>query len=70
MKTKKVFALLLAAAMGLSLVGCGGGESTEEGAEETGKMTLGYDPTTGEELFGPVYDDWSDMTDEELYEKA
>ena len=71
MKTKKVFALLLAAAMGLSLVGCGGGDSTEDGGGgEASQMTLGYDPATGEELFGPVYDDWSDKTDEELYEMA
>lgn len=75
MKMKKLFALLLAVVMVLSLVACGGGDDTTadtgdgETAEETG-LTLGYDATTGEEEFGPVYDEWSEKTDDELYEMA
>ena len=75
MKMKKLFALLLTAVMVLSLVACGGGDDTAadtgdgETAEETG-LTLGYDAATGEEVFGPVYDEWSEKTDDELYEMA
>lgn len=75
MKMKKLFALLLSAAMVLSLVACGGGKDTSStdstGDEATGtSLTLGYDAATGDEVFGPVYDEWSDMTDDELYEMA
>ncbi len=71
MKMKKLFALLLTAAMVLSLAACGGGNDT---AADTGnggdaaasELTLGYDFNTDTEHFGPVYDEWSDMTDEEL----
>ena len=31
---------------------------------------MGYYADTGETLLGPVYDEWSDMTDDELYEMA
>lgn len=73
---KKLFALLLAAAMVLSLVACGGGDDTssadsaDDGETAGTSLTLGYDATTGDEVFGPVYDEWSDMTDDELYEMA
>ena len=74
---KKLFALLLAAAMVLSLVACGGGDDTttedtgDTGSETTeSTLTLGYDFATDTEHFGPVYDEWSDMTEDELYEKA
>lgn len=74
MKMKKLFALLLTAVMVLSLVACGGGDDTADtGGGETAEgtsLTLGYDAATGEEVFGPVYDEWSDMTEEELYEMA
>ena len=74
MKMKKLFALLLTAVMVLSLVACGGGDDTADtGSGETAEgtsLTLGYDAATGEEVFGPVYDEWSDMTDDELYEMA
>ena len=33
-------------------------------------IPMGYDLETGENYYGPYYDDWSDMTDEELYELA
>ena len=77
---KKLFALLLAAAMVLSLVACGGGDTattdstdSAEGGDDTATestLTLGYDYATDTEYFGPVYDEWSEKTDEELYEEA
>lgn len=78
---KKLFALLLAAVMVLSLASCGKkaetpsttdpGTSTEEpAAPAEPTLPLGYDPVTGTEAYGPYWDDWSDMTDEELYEMA
>ena len=71
---KKLFALLLAAAMVLSLVACGGDDtsSTDSTGDETAEstLTLGYDFATDTEHFGPVYDEWSDKTDDELYEMA
>ena len=73
---KKLFALLLTAAMALSLVACGGGDDTAadtgdggDTTEESG-LTLGYDYATDTEYFGPVWDEWSDKTDDELYEEA
>lgn len=77
---KKLFALLMAVVMILSLAACGGkktdapadpGTSTEEPtAEPTTDLPLGYDPTTLAEAYGPYWDEWSDLTDEELYEMA
>ncbi len=79
---KKLFALLMAAVMVLSLASCGKkaetpstsadpGTSTEEpAAPAEPTLPLGYDPVTGTEAYGPYWDDWSDMTDEELYEMA
>ena len=78
---KKLFALLLAAVMVLSLASCGKKAETpsttpdapateEPAAEPTTDLPLGYDPETGAEAYGPYYDDWSDMTDDELYEMA
>ncbi len=75
MKMKKFFALLLTAVMVLSLAACGKkeeaaapAESGEQAAEST--LHLGVDPETGEEFYGPYWDEWSDMTDDELYEMA
>ena len=75
MKMKKFFALLLTAAMVLSLAACGKkeeaaapAESGEQAAEST--LHLGVDPETGEEFYGPYWDEWSDMTDDQLYEQA
>ena len=80
---KRLFALLMAALMVLSLASCGqkaetpsttpadpGTSTTEPAAEPTTDLPLGYDPETGAEAYGPYFDDWSDMTDEELYEMA
>ena len=78
---KKLLALLLACVMVLGLAACGGSKTeqpsstgdsaaTEEPAAPESTLHLGYDPNTGEEFYGPYYDEWSDMTDEELYEQA
>ncbi|MDO4316387.1 MAG: extracellular solute-binding protein [Oscillospiraceae bacterium] len=78
MKMKKLLALLLTMAMVLSLAACGSkdetpsasGDEGEGGATAESTLPLGYDPETGTEAYGPYYDEWSDMTDEELYEMA
>lgn len=74
MKKKKLLALLLVAAMTMGLAACGSSDSTDESSADSetseATLTLGYDYATDTEYFGPVYDEWSDMTDEELYELA
>ena len=87
---KKLFALLMALCLVLSLAACGGdkggetqqpadsGSSTEtqqpadsgSSEAEAGHLNLGYDLNTDTNYYGPYYDEWSDMTDEELYEMA
>lgn len=73
MKKNKLLALLLALTMLFSLTACGGGkkESADSGKEEPASEEQ-EQPATVEEstFFGPIYDEWSEMTDEELYEKA
>lgn len=71
MKAKKFFAMLMALVMVLSLAACGGKEETPADAPAQGEeLHLGANPATGEEAYGPYYDEWSDMTDEELYKMA
>ena len=84
---KKLFALLMALCLVLSLAACGGdkgGDSEPSGGAQQGDtqqgdaqpsggtqtIPIGYDMETGENYYGPYYDEWSDMTDEELYELA
>ena len=68
---KKFFALLLTLAMVLSLAACGGKEEAPSTAPAEGEaLHLGFNLDTGEEAYGPYYDEWSDMTDEELYKMA
>ena len=65
MKKSKILALFLALVMLLSLVACGKTETVKE------------EPTTEEpeaveesEFFGPIYDEWSEKTEAELYQMA
>ena len=88
---KKLFALLMAMVMVLSLAACGGDKGGDQApadssapsdtqapadsgdsgdAAATTDLKLGYDLETGVSVYGPYYDEWSDMTDEELYEMA
>ncbi len=72
MKKKKLFALLMAIVMLIGLTACGNKDSGEDvsGGEEGSGLNLGYDSVTGETFYGPYYDEWSEKSDEELYEMA
>ena len=73
MKMKKFFALLLSLSMVLSLAACGSKGSSNDSqtdGETASDLHLGYDINTGENHYGPYYDEWSDKTDEELFEEA
>ena len=73
MKMKKFFALLLSLSMVLSLAACGSkgnSNDSQTDGETASDLHLGYDINTGENHYGPYYDEWSDKTDEELFEKA
>lgn len=76
---KKFLSLILALVMLLSLVACGG--TNNGGNDETDDKTNNTQNSTDEpnddspsvensEFFGPIYDDYSKMTDEELYQLA
>ncbi len=88
---KKLFALLMALVMVLSLAACGGndggsqpadsgsqpsgdaqpaGDSGSGDAAATTDLKLGYDLETGISVYGPYYDEWSEKTDDELYQMA
>lgn len=79
---KKLFALLLALSMVLSMAACGGGKdggASSNGGDAAGgdasgsaesTLHVGYDMATDTNNYGPYYDEWSDLTDEELYEMA
>ena len=73
MKMKKLFALLLSLSMVLSLAACGSkgnSNDSQTDGETASDLHLGYDINTGENHYGPYYDEWSDKTDEELFEEA
>ncbi|MDO5399595.1 MAG: extracellular solute-binding protein [Eubacteriales bacterium] len=76
MKIKKALALLLAAMLLMSVMtGCGAKEAPAAKADDPAPAATDAPaeaPISAEdsEFFGPIYDEWSDMTDEELYEKA
>lgn len=73
MKMKKFFALLLSLSMVLSLAACGSkgnSNDSQTDGETASNLHLGYDLNTGENHYGPYYDEWSDKTDEELFEEA
>ena len=73
MKMKKFFALLLSLSMVLSLAACGSkgnSNDSQTDGETASALHLGYDINPGENHYGPYYDEWSDKTDEELFEEA
>ena len=73
MKMKKFFALLLSLSMVLSMAACGSkgnSNDSQTDGETASDLHLGYDLNTGENHYGPYYDEWSDKTDEELFEEA
>ena len=73
MKMKMFFALLLSLSMVLSLAACGSkgnSNDSQTDGETASDLHLGYDINTGENHYGPYYDEWSDKTDEELFEEA
>ena len=85
MKKSKLLALLLALCVLFgALAGCAAKTEPEKAAEPaaTGDSAAAETPAETPEapeassaveesaFFGPIYDEWSDMTDEELYELA
>ena len=80
MKMKKFLATLLALTMVLGLVACGS-KPAETPADDSetpsdapsdyvSDLKMGHDLISNETFYGPYYDEWSDMTDDELYEMA
>ena len=72
---KRILSLLLALVMVLSLAACGAQNDTpqtsdtkKQDAETTADET--HMNVEDSDFFGPIYDEWSEMTDEELYELA
>ena len=83
MKMSKSLALLLALCMLFSLVACGNQQTNTPAASGNTPAASENTPAQKEEapqeeapavedssFYGPIYDDWSKMTDEELYEQA
>lgn len=76
MKISKSLALLLALCMVFSLVACGNQQNNTPAASENtpaqneGASQENTPAVEDSSFFGPIYDDWSKMTDEELYEQA
>ena len=79
MKKSKILALLLALAMLLSLAACGGDKDPDptKGADQPQQTQNVGQPNTPDSpnveasaFFGPIYDEWSDMSDDELYQLA
>ena len=80
MKAKRILSALLALVMLLSLAACSGKTETNTPAANApaAGTSSGSPDTPNEEspsvedsaFYGPIYDEWSDMTDEELYQLA
>lgn len=76
MKMSKSLALLLALCMLFSLVACGNQQTNTPAASENTPAQNEEAPqeeapaVEESSFYGPIYDDWSKMTDEELYEQA
>ena len=69
MKMSKSLALLLALCMVFSLVACGN-QQTNTPAQNEEAPQEEAPAVEDSSFYGPIYDDWSKMTDEELYEQA
>ena len=75
MKKQRLLALSLALVLVASLASCGGGSGTS-GSSSGGASSSGSSSSGGtldvqdSEFYGPIYDEYSEMTDEELYELA
>ena len=65
MKKSKILALFLALVMLLSLVACGKTETVKEEPK-----TEEPEAVEESEFFGPIYDEWSEKTEAELYQMA
>ena len=80
MKAKRILSALLVLMMLLSLAACSGKTETNTPAANApaAGTSSGSSDTPNEEspsvedsaFYGPIYDEWSDMTDEELYQMA
>jgi len=74
MKTRKVLALVLALCMVVGLAACGTPANNSAGNNtantNAGNNTNSTPEKDDSKFYGPIYDDWSKMTDEQLYEKA
>ena len=79
MKLSKICALLLALCMLLGLVACGDTQTETPKQDSTPATTEDNAPTEQQPdtpsvedsaFYGPIYDDWSKMSDEELYAQA
>jgi len=78
MKKARFLSLLLALSLLLSLAACGGGPGPASPASEPSSSAPPAEGAPAEpaggpqdsEFFGPIYDEWSDKTDEELYALA
>ena len=66
MKLKKVMAMAMTAALGLSLVGCGGGDTTESGdtTEKKAESSTGGEEASGDLTYGSIKlgEDYTDLT--------
>ena len=65
MKKSKILALFLALVMLLSLVACGKTETVKEEPKTEEPVAV-----EESEFFGPIYDEWSEKTEAELYQMA
>ena len=75
---KRILSLLLALVMVLSLAACASSGTEAPKATDAPKQDAPKDDApqetvadvTQSDFYGPIYDEWSEMTDEELYALA
>ena len=65
MKTHRILALLMAMCLVFGLAACGAPANTN-----TNSNNNSGSQKDDSKYYGPIYDEWSEMTDEQLYEKA